>query len=121
MDSAMDAITSLSDLYMKNKDLETSKKVVLEMEKIEEEFAIAYEAARQCLDSQKQQSSETSETLSIDLLHRMDVFDRHYRASLYQTSQKVGLATYSATLSSTPLQTDRTQTIFLLKDEKMRL
>ena len=128
MDSAMDAMTSLSDLYMKNKDLENSKKVVLEMEKVEEEFAIAYEAARQCLDSQKQQSSETSETLSIDLLNRMDIsdqlenstearqsasqessMDRHYGASLYETSQKVALANYSATLSSsTPLQTDRT-------------
>ena len=124
----MDAMTSLSDLYMKNKDLENSKKVVLEMEKVEEEFTIAYEAARQCLDSQKQQSSETSETLSIDLLNRMDIsdqlenstearqsasqessMDRHYGASLYETSQKVALANYSATLSSSaPLQTDRT-------------
>ena len=44
---------------MKNKDFENSKKLVLEMEKIEEEFATAYETARQCLDSQKQQSSES--------------------------------------------------------------
>ena len=34
IESAMDAMTSLSELYMKNKDMGNSKKVVLEMEKI---------------------------------------------------------------------------------------
>ena len=67
LDSAMDAMTSLSELYMKNKDMENSKKIVREMEKIEEEFTTAYEAARRCLDSPKEKSSEASEILSIDL------------------------------------------------------
>ena len=34
--------------------------------------------------------------------------DRHYRVLLYETSQKVGLAYYSTTPSSTPLQTEKT-------------
>ena len=38
------------------------------LEKIEEEFTTAYEAARQFLDSQKEKSSEASEILSTDLL-----------------------------------------------------
>ena len=58
MESAMDTMISLSELYMKNKDMENSKKVVLEMEKIAEEFTTAYEAARRCLDSQKEQVAQ---------------------------------------------------------------
>lgn len=127
MESAMDAMTSLSDIYMKNKETEKSKKVVLEMEKIEEEFTTAYEAARQWLDSQKEQSSEASEILSIDMLNRMNIsdqserfteerqsasqassIDRHPGASLYETSKKVGLVNYSNIRNSTPLKTSET-------------
>ena len=50
IDWTMDAMTSLSELYMKHKDMENSKKVVLEMEKIEEQCTTAYEAERRCLD-----------------------------------------------------------------------
>ena len=62
IDWTMPRETFLPELYMKNKNMENSKKVVLEMEKIEEEFTTAYEAARRCLDSQKEKSSEASET-----------------------------------------------------------
>ena len=49
MESAIDAKTSLLELYMKNKDMENSKKFVLEIDKIEEEFTTEYEAARRFL------------------------------------------------------------------------
>ena len=129
MDSAMEAMASLSELYMKTKDTANSNKVVLEMEKIEEEFTTAYMAARRCLESQKQQSSETSETLTIDLLNRMDIADqsdrvteerqsasqersmeRHSGASLDETSEKVGLVNYSDIRNSKALKTNITTT-----------
>ena len=58
MESVMDALTSLSDLYLTSKETENSKRVVLEMERIEEEFTSAYEVARRFLETQKEQASE---------------------------------------------------------------
>lgn len=50
----MDAITALSDLYLKNKETENSKRDILEMERIEEEFTSTYEAyfSAKCLQHQ---------------------------------------------------------------------
>ena len=67
MESVMDALTSLSDLYLTSKETENSKRVVLEMERIEEEFTSTYEAARRFLETQKEQASERSDILSIDM------------------------------------------------------
>ena len=47
MESAMDVMTNLSELYVKNKGKEKNNKVVLEMEKLDDEFATTYAAARQ--------------------------------------------------------------------------
>ena len=69
MESAMDVMTNLSELYVKNKEKEKNNKVILEMEKLDDEFAITYAAARQYIYAQKEQSCETSEILSIDLLN----------------------------------------------------
>ena len=46
MESALAFMPSLSELYEKYKEMENSKRVVVEMEKIEEELSTAYEAAR---------------------------------------------------------------------------
>ena len=125
---------------MKKKDMENSKKVVLEMEKIEEEFTTAYEAARRCLDSQKEKSSEASEILSIDLVIRMNIssqserfteerqnasqessIDRHPGASLYATSEKVGLVDYSNIRNCTPLKTNETTNYPTIETEQNKL
>ena len=50
MDSAMDEMTSLSKLYMNNKDKENRKKVIIEMTTIDEEYTTAYKAARRCIE-----------------------------------------------------------------------
>ena len=52
MESAMDVMTNLSELYVKNNEKENNK-VVLEMEKLEGEFATTYVAARQYIDAQR--------------------------------------------------------------------
>ena len=69
LESVMDAMTALSDLYIQSKETKNSKRVVLEMERIEEEFTSTYEAARRFLDTQKKQSSEASEILTVDMLN----------------------------------------------------
>ena len=61
MESAMDVMTSLSELYTKYKEKGKNDKVILEMEKLDDEFSTAYEAARQYIDAQKERSSDTSE------------------------------------------------------------
>lgn len=76
LETAMEVMTSLSDLYIQTKALDKGKKIVIEMEKMEAEFYIAYEAAREYLDSRKEDSSSvSSDILSIDL-QRMNIPDR---------------------------------------------
>ena len=63
MESAMDVMTSLSELYTKYKEKGKNDKVILEMEKLDDEFSTAYEAARQYIDAQKERSTDTSENI----------------------------------------------------------
>ena len=57
---------------MKNKETEKGKKVSVEMEKLEEYFTAVYDVATHYLCSlKKEQSSETSEILTSNLLNRM--------------------------------------------------
>ena len=106
MEKVMDAMTALSDLYLKSKETENSMRVVLEMERIEEEFTSTYEAERRFIHTQKEQSSERSDILSIDMLNRMNFsndneerenalpassMDCHSGAPLHETSKMVGL------------------------------
>lgn len=51
LETAMDVVAKLSDFFLKCKQLESDRKVVLVMEMVEEEFYSAYEAAREYLDS----------------------------------------------------------------------
>ena len=76
MELAMKVLENFSDYYIQNGNLQKGQKIVNEMEKIEEEFYTAYEAAREYLDSRRDDaSSETSDILSIDLLQRMNISD----------------------------------------------
>ena len=40
LESATDEMSSLSDLHIKNKEMDQGRKVVVEMEKLEEEFSV---------------------------------------------------------------------------------
>ena len=72
----MEVMTSLSDLYIQIKALDKGKNIVVEMKKMEAEFYIACEAAREYLDSRKDDSSSvSSDILSVEL-QRMNIPDR---------------------------------------------
>ena len=76
MESVMYTMTALSNLYIQSKETGNSKRVVLEMKRIEEEFTSTYEAARRFLDTQKEQSTETSEILIVDMLDRLNISEQ---------------------------------------------
>ena len=110
MDSAMDAMASLSKLYMQNKDIENRKMFIIEMDTIDEEYATAYKAARRCIELQKTKSSETPEKKTIDSKNSVDIskqserstedrksaskeksMDGHTRVASYEASTEAGL------------------------------
>lgn len=47
MESAMDVMTRLSELFGKNKEKQLNDKVMLEMEKLDDEYSTTYAAAQQ--------------------------------------------------------------------------
>ena len=61
IESAMDVMTRLSEIFGKNKEKQLNNKVMLEMEKLDDEYLRTYAAAQQYIHTQKEQSSETSE------------------------------------------------------------
>ena len=65
---------------------------MLEMETLGDEFSTTYAAAQQYIHVQKEQSSETSEILTIDLLDRMNISNQSetYRKGGYKVSHEVG-------------------------------
>ena len=76
LEIALDVMARLSGLYTKNKEKEKGLKVALESDKLEEDYNSSYDIARHYLRSLKgDQSSETSEILTIDLLNRMNIDD----------------------------------------------
>ena len=81
MDSAMDAMASLSKLYMQNKDMDNRKNVIIEMDTIDEDYATAYKAARRCIVLQKAKSSETPEIQTIDAKNSVDFSKQSERSS----------------------------------------
>ena len=72
----MDAMINLTVLYMKYKEKGKNNWVVLEIDTLNDEYSSVHKAARQHIDTQKEQSSDTSEMLSIDLLNRMSISDK---------------------------------------------
>ena len=91
MDSAIDVMTRLSEFFGKNKEKQLNNKVMLEMEKLDDEYSTTYAAAQHYIHIQKEQSSEPSEILSIDLLSRMNISDQSetYRKEGYSVPQEV--------------------------------
>ena len=76
MDTAMEVITSLSELYSSVKDFEKERKVSAEMDKIIDEYAAASEPARENLNArQDDRSSVSSDILTIDLAQKLDICD----------------------------------------------
>ena len=56
--------------------MEKGKKFVIEIKKIEDDFSTANGAAREYLDSRRDDmSSVASDILSIDLVHKMNISD----------------------------------------------
>ena len=113
MESAMGVMTRLSELFGKNKQNQLNDKVMLEMEKLDDEYSTTYAAAQHYNHTQKEQSSETSEILSIDLLGRMNISDQSetYRKGRYNVSREVGTVdSYSNVCNSVPLKSSEKQT-----------
>lgn len=73
---AIGVLTNFSDFYTKNNEVQKSKLVVREMDRIEEDFYTTSESAREYLESRKSDnSSVSSDILSIDLLEKMNISD----------------------------------------------
>ena len=113
MERAMDVMTRLSELFGKNQQKQLNDRVMLEMEKLDDEYSTTYTAAQQYNHTQKEQSSETSEIHSINLLGRMNISDQSetYRKGGYNVSQEVGsVDSYSNVCNSVPLKSSEKQT-----------
>ena len=72
----MGVLSNFSDFYTKYNELQKSRLVVKEMEKIEEDFYTTSEAAREYLDARKDdKSSITSDILTINFHENMNISD----------------------------------------------
>ena len=94
----LDVITRLSGLYMGNKDTDKARKVAQESDQLEEDYNTAYDAARHYLRSlHGENSSDTSEILTIDMRNKMNIGDeseteqRQETVDRQETSKKVGI------------------------------
>ena len=84
---AIEVLTNFLDFYTKNGEKQKRKLVVMEMVRIQEDFYMTSESAREYLESRKSDnSSVSSDILSIDLLERMNISDQS------ETYRKQGLA-----------------------------
>ena len=68
LESSMEVMSKLSDIYIRNKHLDKASKIVNEMDKLEEEFHSAYETVWQSLKLQK--NNKSSSVKSAGLLQR---------------------------------------------------
>ena len=76
MDTAMEVITSLSELYTSVKDFKKEKKISAEMDMLIDEYAAASEPAREHLSAgQDDRSSVASGILTIDLAQKLNICD----------------------------------------------
>ena len=89
IDSAMDAMASLSKLYMQNKDMEDRKKVIIEIDTIDEEYAAAFKAARRCIKLRKAKSSKTPEIQTIDSKTALILRDQRRNGKVRQRPREV--------------------------------
>ncbi|MEW8314928.1 MAG: DUF1759 domain-containing protein, partial [Candidatus Thiodiazotropha endolucinida] len=112
MESAMDVMTRLSDIYGKNKQNHQENKVILEMETLDNEFSSTYAVAQQYIHAEKEQLSEKSEILSVDLLNRMNISDQSetYRKDGYSSQEVGNIDNYQNVCTSGPLNSSEKQT-----------
>ena len=113
LESAMDVMTRLSKFFGKNNEKLLNNKVMLEMEQLDDEYSTTYAAAQHNIYTQKEQSSESSEIFSIDLLRRMNISDESetYRKGGCNLSQEIGIFdSYSNVCNSVQLKTSIKQT-----------
>ena len=113
VESAMDVMTRLSEFFRKIKEKQLNNKVMLEIEKLDDEYSTTYAAAQHYIHTQKEQSSESSEILKIDLLSQMNISDESetYKKGGGNVSQEVGIFnSYSSVCNSVPLKTSIKQT-----------
>ena len=106
-------MTRLSEFFGENMEKQLNHKVMLEMEKLDDEYSTTYASAQHYIYIQKEQSSESSEILSIDLLSRMNISDESetYRKGGCNVSQEVGVVdSYGNVCNSVPLKTSIKQT-----------
>ena len=76
LERVLDVLSNFSDFYTRNKEHQKGKQIVSEMERIEEEFYTASEAAREYLDSHRDDSSSvSSEMLTINLQRTLNIND----------------------------------------------
>ena len=84
MESSMEVMSKLSDIYIQNTHLDKASKIVNEMDKLEEEFHSAYEAVCESLNLQKNNNS--SSVKSVGLLQRK--CDMESASELLQMKEK---------------------------------
>ena len=76
LELVMEVLTNFSDFYTENGELQKDKKIISEMENIEEDYYTAYGTIQEYLNSRKDDSSSiTSDVLSIDMLQQMNIID----------------------------------------------
>ena len=68
MESSIEVMSKLSDIYIRNKHLDKASKIVNKMDKLEEEFHSAYETVYESLNLQK--NNYSSSVKSVGLLQR---------------------------------------------------
>ena len=76
MDTAMEVITSLSELYTSVKDFKKEKKISAEMDMLKDEYAAASEPAREHFSAgQDDRSTVALRILTIDLAQKLNFCD----------------------------------------------
>ena len=73
MEIVMISLESLSKLYLKIKDSENRKKIIAEMEKVDEEYSTAYKEVRKYIGMQSIRPSETIKIQTINLSARNNI------------------------------------------------
>ena len=76
LEIVMGVLSKLLDFYIKNGEIQKDKKLIKEMENIEEDYYTAYGTTQEYLNSRKDDSSSvTSDILTIDMLQGLNISD----------------------------------------------
>ena len=96
---AIEVLSNFADFYTKYSEVQKSKLIVREMDRIEEDFYATSESAREYLESRKgDNSSVSSDILTINLLEQMNISDHSetYRKQGSVPSQQRGSSNVNA-------------------------